>query len=130
MLDCCYSGAFPSGWQHKGGAKLNLERELGRKGRVILTSSSATQQSFQQDHATLSLYTQYVVQGLEQGVDPTNSAVTARTLHRYVQPKVTEQKPTMVRMASHPPFWFRDWWHVPDYNWDCHLVEFNLDSIG
>ncbi len=48
VLDCCYSGAFAEGWQTKS-AGINLQQELGAEGRAVLTSSTATQTSFQQE---------------------------------------------------------------------------------
>ncbi len=61
VLDCCYSGAFAEGWQAKS-VGIHLEKELGAEGRVVLTSSTATQTSFQQEDEklSLSLYTQSV----------------------------------------------------------------------
>lgn len=55
ILDCCYSGAFAEGWQTKS-IGLDIQKELGAEGRVVLTSSSATQTSFQQEGEELSLY--------------------------------------------------------------------------
>lgn len=97
ILDCCYSGAFSEGWQYKGEVKLDLEQELGKEGRVVLTSSSATQVSYQQDASELSLYTQYIVEGIEQGAADTdqNGEVTVQELHGYAKQKVQEQKPKL-----------------------------------
>ena len=97
ILDCCYSGAFAEGWQRKGDIKLELERELGKEGRVVLTSSSSTQVSFQQEDAELSLYTQYLVEGIETGAADTDrdGAVKVRELHDYAKRKVREVKPKM-----------------------------------
>ncbi len=55
ILDCCYSGAFAEGWQAKS-VGIDLQRELGAQGRVVLTSATATQTSFEQEGAKLSLY--------------------------------------------------------------------------
>lgn len=97
ILDCCYSGAFSEGWQHKGEVKLDLKQELGKEGRVVLTSSSATQVSYQQNNAELSLYTQFIVEGIEQGAADTNQKgeVTVQELHRYAKQKVQAQKPKL-----------------------------------
>jgi hypothetical protein len=97
ILDCCYSGAFAEGWQRKGDVKVDLERELGKEGRVVLTSSSSTQVSFQQEDAQLSLYTQYFLEGIESGAADTNQdgEVTVRELHDYAKQKVQEVKPKM-----------------------------------
>ncbi|ABW26571.1 caspase, EACC1-associated type [Acaryochloris marina] len=97
ILDCCYSGAFAEGWQRKGNAKVELERELGKEGRVVLTSSSSTQVSFQQEDAELSLYTQYLIEGIEVGAadEDQDGIVTVRELHNYAKKKVQAVKPNM-----------------------------------
>ncbi|MEM9451305.1 MAG: caspase family protein, partial [Cyanobacteria bacterium P01_E01_bin.6] len=97
ILDCCYSGAFAEGWQRKGDVKVEIERELGKEGRVVLTSSSSTQVSFQQEDAELSLYTQYLLEGIEEGAadDNQDGVVTVRELHNYAKKKVQEVKPKM-----------------------------------
>jgi hypothetical protein len=97
ILDCCYSGAFAEGWRRKGDVKVELERELGKEGRVVLTSSSSTQVSFQQEDAELSLYTQYLVEGIETGAADADrdGLVKVRELHSYAKRKVQEVKPKM-----------------------------------
>ena len=97
ILDCCYSGAFAEGWQRKGDVKVELEQELGKEGRVVLTSSSSTQVSFQQEDADLSLYTQYLLEGIEEGGADADQdgLVTVRELHNYAKQKVQEVKPKM-----------------------------------
>jgi len=63
ILDCCFSGAFAKGMAAKGDA-VNLQVQLGGRGRAVLTSSSATEYSFEHKESALSVYTQYVVEGL------------------------------------------------------------------
>ena len=99
ILDCCYSGAFKEGW-HLKSVGLDLKRELGldeqgAEGRAVLTSSSATQTSFQQDGAALSLYTQYLVEGMETGIADTDEdgRIYIHELHDYAKAKVQEVKP-------------------------------------
>ena len=96
ILDCCYSGAFASGWQAKS-VGVDIKRELGGEGRVVLTSSTATQVSFQQEGATLSLYTQYLVEGIETGAADTdgNGDIYVHELHNYAKSKVQNVKPNM-----------------------------------
>jgi hypothetical protein len=95
ILDCCYSGAFAEGWQQKS-VGLDLQRELGAEGRVVLTSSSKTQVSFQQEDGDLSLYTQYLVEGLKTGAAANGDGrIYAQELHQYVKTKVQEVKPAM-----------------------------------
>ncbi|MDJ0742045.1 MAG: caspase family protein [Xenococcaceae cyanobacterium MO_167.B27] len=94
ILDCCYSGAFAEGWQAKS-VGIHLEKELGAEGRVVLTSSTATQTSFQQEDEELSLYTQYLVEGIETGAADKegNGKIYAHELHDYAKAKVQEVKP-------------------------------------
>jgi formylglycine-generating enzyme required for sulfatase activity len=96
ILDCCYSGAFKEGWQAKA-AGVDLRHELGAEGRVVLTSSTATQTSFQQDETGLSLYTQYLVEGMETGAADTNQdgKIFVHELHEYAKAKVQAARPTM-----------------------------------
>ncbi|MGB5632119.1 MAG: caspase family protein, partial [Waterburya sp.] len=86
VLDCCYSGAFAEGWQTKS-VGLDLEKELGAEGRVVLTSSTATQTSFQQDGEQLSLYTKYFVEGIETGAagKKVQGKIYAFELHDYAK---------------------------------------------
>ena len=97
ILDCCYSGAFAEGWRRKGDVKLELRQELGQEGRVVLTSSSSTQVSFEQEDADLSLYTQYLVEGIETGAadGDQDGFVAIRELHAYAKRKVQDVKPKM-----------------------------------
>ncbi|MEM6448478.1 MAG: caspase family protein, partial [Cyanobacteria bacterium P01_D01_bin.123] len=63
ILDCCYSGAFDPALQGKDDRSVDLLSELGAEGRVVLTSSSSTELSFEQQDADLSIYTRYLVEG-------------------------------------------------------------------
>ena len=94
ILDCCFSGAFAAGWQNKS-IGLDLERELGAEGRVVLTSSTATQKSFQQEDGEFSLYTQYILEGITTGAADKDSdgKIYAQELHEYAKAKVQEVKP-------------------------------------
>ncbi|MFN9736150.1 MAG: caspase domain-containing protein [Microcystis sp.] len=65
ILDCCFSGALVQGMLIKG--ELNIQEELGGKGRAILTSSSPIEYSFESDNNDLSIYTKYLVEGIETG---------------------------------------------------------------
>ena len=94
ILDCCYSGAFAEGWQTKN-VGLDFKQELGGEGRVVLTSSTATQTSFQQEGEELSLYTKYFVEGIETGAADRDEdgKIHAHELHDYAKTKVQEEKP-------------------------------------
>ncbi len=70
VLDCCYADAFA---QAKGDIQINeymIEPFSGR-GRIILTAASVTQEAYEAeqepDKLNLSVFTQYLVEGLESG---------------------------------------------------------------
>ena len=96
ILDCCYSGAIAKGLTAKDEGEVNIEAQLGGKGRAILTSSTAVQSSFQQEGA-LSIYTQYLVEGMETGAaDLDNDGrISTDELHQYASKKVQQASPAM-----------------------------------
>jgi tetratricopeptide (TPR) repeat protein len=96
ILDCCFSGAFAKDMKAKGEA-VNLQPQLGGKGRAVLTSSSATEYSFEQKEAELSVYTQYVVEGLRTGIADGDGDgwISVDELHEFAQGKVREVAPAM-----------------------------------
>ncbi|WP_088893799.1 caspase family protein [Leptolyngbya ohadii] len=96
ILDCCFSGAFAEGWSIKNGGSLNIKSELGAEGRVVLTSSTSTQYSFEQTSG-LSIYTQYLVEGIETGAADRDKdgLISVDELHEYASSKVHEAAPSM-----------------------------------
>ncbi|MGB3513022.1 MAG: caspase family protein [Microcoleaceae cyanobacterium] len=97
ILDCCYSGAFTKGMTAKGDENIDIQAELGGKGRAILMSSSSTQSSFQSEGSELSIYTKYIVEGIKTGAADTdnNGKISADELHQYVSEKVHKESPAM-----------------------------------
>ncbi len=97
ILDCCFSGAFDSAFQSKDDGSVDLHNQLGAEGRVVLASSSSTQYSFEQPGADLSIYTQYIVEGIETGAADLDSdgEVSVRELHDYATRKVRDAAPSM-----------------------------------
>lgn len=97
ILDCCFSGAFAKGLTVKDSGKIDIQAALGGKGRAILTSSSSTQYSFQQEGLKPSIYTQYLVEGIETGAaDKDNDGnISADELHQYASEKVQQAAPAM-----------------------------------
>ncbi|MFH7024647.1 MAG: GUN4 domain-containing protein [Heteroscytonema crispum UTEX LB 1556] len=99
ILDCCFSGAFAEGMSAKKAfvisIKNEIEQQLGGEGRAVLTSSTATQPSF--EDAGGGVYTQYLVEGIEKGAADTNNdgVITVDELHQYAKRKVQEAKPAM-----------------------------------
>jgi formylglycine-generating enzyme required for sulfatase activity len=75
---------------------VNLKSQLGGKGRAILTSSSSTQFSFQPD-GEMSIYTRYLVEGIETGAADRDgdSKISVDELHEYAALKVSQESPNM-----------------------------------
>jgi hypothetical protein len=99
VLDCCYSGAFPSGKLAKAGTDVHtLERFQGR-GRAVLTASDATQYSFEGDEvvgsAARSVFTRHLVAGLRDGSADLDGDgdVTVDELYSYVHEHVVAEMP-------------------------------------
>ncbi|MEC4819141.1 MAG: GUN4 domain-containing protein [Scytonema sp. PMC 1069.18] len=100
ILDCCFSGAFAKGLTAKNDGKLDIKNQLADtnkpeeivEGRAILTSSTSTQYSFEQQDADLSIYTQYLVEGIEKGAADTDNdgEISVDELHDYARKKVQE----------------------------------------
>jgi Caspase domain len=96
ILDCCFSGAFDPALLGKNDGSVDLH-SLGAEGRVVLTSSSSTQYSFEQQGSDLSIYTRYLVEGIETGAGDRNEDgfVSVLELHEYAVSKVQETAPNM-----------------------------------
>ena len=97
ILDCCYSGAIAQGLTVKGESEIDIQAELGGKGRAILTSSTPTQESYVQDGSKLSIYTHYLVEGMETGAADLDSdgSISVDELHEYTSKRVQEASPAM-----------------------------------
>ncbi|XGV96386.1 MAG: caspase domain-containing protein [Leptolyngbya sp. BL-A-14] len=97
LLDCCFSGAFAEGLSAKDNGAVDIKAQLGGEGRAILTSSTSTQYSFEQHGSDLSIYTRYLVEGIETGAaDQDNSGtISVLELHEYARRKVQETAPAM-----------------------------------
>ncbi len=97
ILDCCFSGAFAKGMTAKDDGEVDIFGELGGKGRAILTSSSSTQYSFEQDDSQLSIYSRYLIEGIKTGAaDRDNDGrISVEELHNYAKEKVQQASPAM-----------------------------------
>ncbi len=97
ILDCCFSGAFDPSLQSKDDGSVDVEGQFGAEGRVVLTSSSSTQYSFEQQGSELSLYTRYLVEGIETGAGDRDEdgRISIRELHDYATSRVQETAPNM-----------------------------------
>ncbi|MBG1266806.1 caspase, EACC1-associated type [Nostoc sp. WHI] len=97
ILDCCFSGAFAEGLLAKDDGFVDVKNQLGGEGRAILTSSTSTQYSFEQQGADTSTYTRYIVEGLETGAADRDqdSLISVDELHEYAKKRVQEATPAM-----------------------------------
>ncbi|MBW4643993.1 MAG: SUMF1/EgtB/PvdO family nonheme iron enzyme [Goleter apudmare HA4340-LM2] len=96
ILDCCFSGAFGKGLSPKNSG-IDLENKLGGEGRAILTASTSTQYAFESDGLDLSIYTHYLVEGIEKGAADIDGdgLISVDELHGYAKSKVQEAAPAM-----------------------------------
>ncbi len=97
ILDCCFSGAFAKGMTAKDDGTLDIQAQLGGKGRAILTSSAATQYSYEQENCDLSIYTRYLVEGMRTGAGDLDEdgRISVDELHEYASTRVQEASPSM-----------------------------------
>jgi hypothetical protein len=97
ILDSCFSGAFAEGLSAKDDGTIDIRTQLGGEGRAILTSSSSTQYSFEQEGEELSLYTRFLIEGMRTGAADTDGdeVISIDELHEYASRKVREVKPEM-----------------------------------
>ncbi|BAY09804.1 caspase, EACC1-associated type [Calothrix sp. NIES-2098] len=97
ILDCCFSGAFAEGMKAKDDNSVDIKNQLGGEGRAVLTSSTSTQYSFELEGADLSVYTRYIVEGIEKGAADTDNdgMISVDELHEYARKKVQEEAPAM-----------------------------------
>lgn len=77
--------------------EFNIQEELGGKGRAILTSSSPIEYSFESDNNDLSIYTKYLVEGIETGAADKDGdqLISVNELHEYASERVKEAAPAM-----------------------------------
>ncbi|OUL35495.1 SUMF1/EgtB/PvdO family nonheme iron enzyme [Nostoc sp. 106C] len=97
ILDCCFSGAFAKGLTAKDSGTIDLQQHLGGEGRAILTASTSTQYAFESDGLELSIYTHYLVEGIEKGAADIDGDgwISVDELHGYAKSKVQEASPAM-----------------------------------
>lgn len=97
ILDCCFSGAFGEGLLAKDDSSVDVKKQLGGEGRVVLTSSTSTQYSFEQQGSELSIYTRYLVEGIETGAADLDDddVISVDELHEYANIKVQKAAPAM-----------------------------------
>lgn len=112
ILDCCNGGSFKRGVAKSGlGESLGLGEVFeGRsRGRVVLVGSDTRQYAFEneviQGDGMRSLFTHYLVEGLDTGAADSNmnGEITIEELFRYAETKVRENS------SQRPQWWvFKD----------------------
>ncbi|ODH03013.1 hypothetical protein A4S05_21415 [Nostoc sp. KVJ20] len=97
ILDSCFSGAFAEGLSAKEDSSVDIRTQLGGEGRIVLTSSTSTQYSFEQIGEELSIYTRYLVEGIATGAGDLNEdgLISVNELHEYAKRKVQEVSPAI-----------------------------------
>ncbi|MFD0532427.1 caspase domain-containing protein [Kitasatospora arboriphila] len=110
LLDCCYSGAFNRGMRTRGDQEVELKETFEGSGRIVITSSTALQYSYETAHETdlasrvegqPSVFTSAVVRGLQTGEADLNGDgfISADELYQFIShwvPKqVSDQTPTL-----------------------------------
>ncbi|MCC5638619.1 SUMF1/EgtB/PvdO family nonheme iron enzyme [Nostoc sp. CHAB 5844] len=97
ILDCCFSAAFAKGLTTKDSGNIDLQQQLGGEGRAILTATTSTQYAFESDGLDLSIYTHYLVEGIEKGAadKDEDGLIAVDELHDYAKSKVQEASPAM-----------------------------------
>ncbi|MGB7379007.1 MAG: EAL domain-containing protein [Rivularia sp. (in: cyanobacteria)] len=95
ILDCCFSGAFARGMTVKNDGDVDIKNQLGGEGRAVLTSSTSTQYSFEEQASNHSVYTRYLVEGIENGRADLDGdgVISVDELHEYTRTKMQEVAP-------------------------------------
>ena len=105
VFDCCHSGGIGQPKDvaapvFKSGLPDSYYQELASgRGRVILSSSRNSEESWILPGAENSLFTQHLLAGLRGGVTSNDGIIRIFDLFEYLQPRVTEAKP-----IQHPVF--------------------------
>ncbi|WP_435024583.1 caspase, EACC1-associated type [Nostoc sp. CALU 1950] len=97
ILDSCFSGAFAEGMSAKDDGMIDIREQLGGEGRAVLTSSTSTQYSFEQEGQDLSIYTRFLIEGIKSGEADRDQDefISIDELHEYASQKVQELQPAM-----------------------------------
>ncbi|MGF1487156.1 MAG: substrate-binding domain-containing protein [Prochloraceae cyanobacterium] len=97
ILDCCFSGAFAEGMTAKDDDLVDVRAQLGGEGRAILTASTSSRYSFENRNSKLSIYTNYLVEGIQSGEADLDrdGIVTIGEWHEYASKKARSIQPAM-----------------------------------
>jgi hypothetical protein len=99
LLDCCFSGSFPSGLRARGN-DVDAPQQLQGRGRAIITASNAMEYAYEGEQlkgrGRPSVFTEAVVEGLRTGEADLDQdqRVSIDDLYRYVYDRVRERTPS------------------------------------
>ncbi|HAC63952.1 MAG TPA: peptidase C14 [Cyanothece sp. UBA12306] len=98
VFDCCFSAAFTDQGLGTDQAIVDLQAQLGGEGRAILTADISHEYSFEHKEDGLSIYTDYLIEGLETGMadGDRDEMIAVEEWHEYAQEKVKEIAPTVM----------------------------------
>lgn len=91
ILDCCFGGSFGEGILKGNDNQVSLD-ELSGKGRYVMAASSSIQPARPHQEGEFSLFTHFLLEGLETGEADRNqdSLISVEELFSYVEPRVVE----------------------------------------
>jgi uncharacterized caspase-like protein len=98
LLDCCFSGSFPSGLRRRGDG-MDAPQRLEGRGRAIITASNAMEYAYEGDElkgeGRPSVFTEAVVEGLRTGEADLDQdqLVSIDDLYHYVYDRVRDRTP-------------------------------------
>lgn len=97
ILDICLNGEFAKEIEAKDGNKTTIKEQLGGEGRVTLACSGAIEYSLQKVEASTSVYTHYLVEGIETGAadQDNDNWISVNDLHKYISRKLRESAPAI-----------------------------------
>jgi tetratricopeptide (TPR) repeat protein len=100
ILDCCFRGSFAKGMVSLADTDA-IGQQMGSKRRAFLTSPWSLEYSFKHKSGERSLYTQYLLNGLETGMadgsahQAIDGEISATELHDYLRVRLEEDYPSM-----------------------------------
>ena len=97
ILDCCYSGAYASGYTPRANDSVHALEQFGGRGLTVLTASDSLGYSWETSKGGHeSVFTRHLVAGMRDGTADLNGDgdITLDELYTYVHDRVIEELPT------------------------------------
>ncbi|MCC7380355.1 MAG: caspase family protein [Deltaproteobacteria bacterium] len=105
LIDACRSGAMTRNKGAQLGERLHLETSQRGEGRVVITSSSEWEDSFESDQIGGSFFTLHMATGLRGAADgDADGMITLAEAYRYVYGRTVESTLHAGAGAQHPTF--------------------------